>query len=160
MDDGYVCVCLCACVYLHQKEETAGLGTYVQGFVICLWVCVWEKNEWVRTFRQSPPLPPRLAVSRHAANCIVNTCTESVPWWEEEQKPQMSICFPPSLPKQTYNWKKKLLKIKRHIEFYLIRINTMIPNIPYTWHSQSLKFQYKKIMITFAGKSLRRHFID
>lgn len=56
--------------------------------------------------------------------------------------------------------KKKLLKIKRHIEFYLIRINTMIPNIPYTWHSQSLKFQYKKIMITFAGKSLRRHFID
>ena len=69
--------------------------------------------------------------------------------------------FPP-LPVKTNLQlkKKKLLKIKRHIEFYLIRINTMIPNIPYTWHSQSLKFQYKKIMITFAGKSLRRHFID
>ena len=133
----------------------------MQGFVMCMWVCVWQKKRVGENIpaKPAPSLPVLQFPGMQQTALLIyvqNLCHDG----KRNENHKWQSVFPPPCQNKTTTKKKKLLKIKRHIEFYLIRINTMIPNIPYTWHSQSLKFQYKKIMITFAGKSLRRHFID
>ena len=126
----------------------------------CGYVCERKTSGWEHSSKARPSLPVLQFPGMQQTALLIhvqNLCHDGK---RNENHKCQSVSPPPCQNKPTTEKKKKLLKIKRHIEFYLIRINTMIPNIPYTWHSQSLKFQYKKIMITFAGKSLRRHFID
>lgn len=102
-----ICVWVRTCAHpwtcpRSKRVQAAGVGTSGQGCVICLRGCVGEKKEWVRTFEQDPPPPsPSCSFFRHAANCIGNTCTGSVPWGEEEREPRMSICFLRSLLNRT-----------------------------------------------------------